>query len=564
MVMTKNAICTVICTALIASLSPALPVSAETVSAVLSNPYVKTKKHNEKHHPANEAKFSTSDKEPALSEDQRIAHLVDRIGFGAAPGQIAEIRNLGIEQYINQQLNPESVPENPQVQRLIDGNELLQEKPQQLMLSYSRNAIQARAQANGEQLSKKELQMRTGQERRQSFQKVAEAKILTDVGSTRQLQAVMTDFWFNHFNISINKGMDHFLVGAYEQQAIRPYALGHFRDLLEATCHHPAMLFYLDNWQNTAPNSNGARGRFKGINENYARELMELHTLGVNGGYTQQDVVALAHILTGLSFPNEREIRMGRAHTDQFDAEFYPQRHDFSDKVFLGKTISGTGEEEIEQALDILAASPATAHHISFQLAQYFVSDNPPESLVDKLTQRYLKTNGDIKAIMSTLLHSPEFWSAASYDVKFKSPYRYVISAIRSSGLPVADTKRIAALLKQLGEPLYGCLTPDGYKNTQDAWLNSDGILKRIAFATQLTTGSFDRRGGSDGFQRHPQLEAGEPAALPGSASSFETPAMLEKTTGKKFSSSTQAAIEKAPDRLKAAMVLGSPEFMRY
>jgi uncharacterized protein (DUF1800 family) len=293
------------------------------------------------------------------------------------------------------------------------------------------------------------------------------------------------------------------------------------------------MLFYLDNWQNTAPNSPGAKGRYKGLNENYARELMELHTLGVNGGYSQQDVITLARILTGWGFPRPRQ---GAATPSGF--YFDASRHDSSDKVFLGQTIKGGGIEEGEQALDILARHPATARHISYKLAQYFVADEPPASLVDQLTKRFLDTDGDISAVLNTLFHSSEFLNPKYYNAKFKTPYQYVISAIRSTDTKVQNFRPVFDFLTQMGMPPYGCQTPDGYKNTEEAWLNPDSLLRRINFTTALASGRFS--GGST-------VDAQQ----------------LGKTLGNNFSSKTMQVIEANSEKMKATLMLGSPEFMR-
>ena len=232
----------------------------------------------------------------------------------------------------------------------------------------------------------------------------AQARIWRALYSRRQLQEVMVDFWYNHFNIFAGKGLDHLWVGRYEAEAIRPHALGKFRELVLATAHSPAMLFYLDNQLNTAPGSPGAKGNQTGLNENYAREIMELHTLGVGGGYTQDDVIALARILTGWGLA-----RPGLGRGDGSAQVFDAARHDFTAKTFLGRGIEPSGEAEGIAAIDMLAASPATARHIAFQLAQYFVADKPPQGLVDRLAQRFRETDGDIAAVLKMLLTSREF-----------------------------------------------------------------------------------------------------------------------------------------------------------
>ena len=372
------------------------------------------------------------------------------------------------------------------------------------------------------------------------YQDTSKARILRALESPRQLQELMTDFWFNHFNVFSNKGLDHIWIGSYEEQAIRPHALGKFRDLLETTCHHAAMLFYLDNWRNRSQ----AAGKVNGSNENYARELMELHTLGVDGGYTQKDVTELARILTGLGLPDPKrplQIAAVQSANPRFGCYFDPKRHDFGDKVLLGHTIKGSGSGEIEEALDILAASPATAHHISYQLAQYFVADSPSPALVDKLAGTFTKSDGDIRQVLNVLFHSPEFWSKESENAKYKSPYRYLISSLRAVDAKPANYDALTGFLRAQGMPLYGCLTPDGYKNTMSAWLNPDMLLKRINFATGLT------------LRRMPAVYSGQTDSQ-----------QLTATLGDIFSTKTTDAVKKAPEPLKAALILGSPEFMKY
>jgi len=467
----------------------------------------------------------------AAPVDPKVIHVLDRLSFGARPGDIETVQKLGVEGYIQQQLHPESIPEPQALADRLSQLEMLNLTPLQLF----------------EQINLPRSPAPTPEQRRAYRQKMAhvleqaqQARLLQSTENPRQLQEVMVDFWYNHFNVFSRKGVDAMLVGAYEQQAIRPHALGRFRDLLEATARHPAMLFYLDNWQNSAPNASGNNKRTQGLNENYARELMELHTLGVDGGYTQQDVIALAKILTGWTF--RRSAQPGvEPNGFYFDAK----RHDFSDKVFLGQTIKGSGMPEVEQALDILAKSPATAHHISYQLAQYFVADQPPKALVDKLAQKFLATDGNIREVLSTLFHSSEFWNPQIYDAKFKTPYQYVVSAVRATGINVQNVLPIRGALQQLGMPLYGSLSPDGYKNTEDVWLNPDAMTRRINFATTIASG---------------RLPLGAPNS---SRSTPVEPVQLANTLGNSFSAQTQNAIAQSPPNLRAALILGSPEFMR-
>ena len=314
--------------------------------------------------------FGCISSQPTIStnDDAQILHLLNRLSFGPRPGDIEHVRTIGIDNYIQEQLNPASVSEPQQLQQMLRRLSTLKATPIELFQEYG---PQRRRLRQGSSLSEQE-QRQMRKKRRKPVQEAIQARLMRATLSRSQLQEVMVDFWFNHFNVFAGKGLTRLWVGAYEEQAIRPHVFGKFRELLEATARHPAMLFYLDNWRNTAPESSGTRGRFKGLNENYARELMELHTLGVDGGYTQDDVIALAQILTGWGLARPR--RLGDGSGFLFDE----RRHDYSDKVFLGTLIRGSGMDEVEQALDILARHPATAEHISYKLAQYFVADKPP------------------------------------------------------------------------------------------------------------------------------------------------------------------------------------------
>lgn len=486
----------------------------------------------------------------AADDDFKAFHALNRLAFGPAPGDVEKVRAMGVEKYIAQQLSPDSIPLPENLGRKLDGLETLRMDPARLFREYG-PPIERDRQADPEAV-------KAARERaRIVLEQAAQARLWRAVESPRQLQEVMVDFWFNRFNVFAAKGLDRLWVGAYEEQAIRPHALGRFRDLLGATARHPAMLFYLDNWRNTAPGSRGARGKQQGLNENYARELMELHTLGVDGGYTQDDVIALARIFTGwgLGRPRGRDVNQGGFFFD-------PKRHDFSDKLFLGRTIRGSGVAEGEEALDILARHPATARHIGFALAQYFVADEPPPALVKLLSRRFLDTDGDIRAVLDALFHSPEFWDRKYYGNKFKTPYQYAVSAVRATGANVVNVRPLYGMLMQLGMPLYGCPTPDGYKNTRAAWLNPDAMTRRIGFATALAGGRLplEQPVEESGFMRlksNGMKRETAPTAEP--ANDVE----LAATLGGRFSPSTQSAIDAAPRPLRAALILGSPEFMQ-
>ena len=494
------------------------------------------------------------------NEQARAFHVLQRLSFGPAPGDIKKIHELGVEQFIEQQLHPANLQLDEGLQRSLAEKEALNLTPEQLFQKYGRATVKLAA---GNQLGgraskpspeeKKAIQKQIKENYQKLYMEAASARFERALYSPRQLQELMTDFWFNHFNVSIDKGLDHLWVGSFEEQAIRPHVFGRFRDLLGATAHHAGMLFYLDNWQNSVAGNQPAnsKGRFKGLNENYARELMELHTLGVDGGYAQKDVVELARVLTGLGLVNRggnngnmRRQRMQAAQTasrSPMGYVFDSKRHDFGNKVLLGHQIKGSGEAEIEEALDLLAKHPSTAKHISYKLAQYFVSDNPPPALVDRLSKVYLSSDGNIREVLSSMFRSDEFFDPKYRNAKYKSPYRYMLSALRASDADVEKPVVLTRFLKQQGQPLFQCLTPDGYKCTQAAWLNSDSLLNRISFASGLGLGR-----------------------MPGVTAHLNNPAELSDLVSPALSASTQNTLRDAPKRLHPVLLLGSPEFMMY
>jgi uncharacterized protein (DUF1800 family) len=459
--------------------------------------------------------------------DRQIIHLLDRLAFGPTLDDFRYVKTIGIERYIAEQLDPAEIPDAIELRWRLAQLDTLKLNPVQLRQLYGplRNPRGFKPNPELEKAQRERVRI--------ILRDASEARILRAVLSRRQLQEVMVDFWFNHFNVFSGKGLDDVWIGNYEEQAIRPFALGHFRDLLFAATKHPAMLVYLDNTLSTAPGSPGARGRQKGLNENFAREVMELHTLGADGGYSQDDVVTLARILTGWSInpPGARVY-------PEYAAVFEGARHDYGPKVFLGHQMRSRGKAEGEEALDILARSPATARHIGFELAQYFVGDEPPPTLIERLAGRFIETDGNIRDVLKTLFTSPEFWDSAG--AKYKTPYQFVISAVRATGEPISNVHPLLTMLDQLGMPLYGCLTPDGYKNTEDAWLSPDATTRRISFATALASG--------------------ETAISPGR---IVDAAHLEAIFGSTLPQATRDAIMEAPPRLRAAMILGGPDFMR-
>ena len=467
------------------------------------------------------------------SDNKTIVHVLNRIGFGPRPGDVEKVRTMGLEAYIEQQLRPERIPDASMEARLA-GFPTLRMSSRELSEEYERPAMEARRQrqqqqgagANQAGMPPDPVQQRANR----PIVELSEQKILRAAYSDRQLQEVLTDFWFNHFNVDARKGPERFLLTEYERDAIRPHVLGKFRDLLEATAKSPAMLFYLDNWMSAsgtgldprsgrdlspaAPDPQTRRGalgrggfgrgglgrggqRFpamparpnpqrqqnmsKGLNENYGRELMELHTLGVDGGYTQKDVTEVARAFTGWTIQNPR---LGGSY------RFEPRLHDPGQKVVLGHAIkAGGGESDGQQVLDILAKHPSTSHFIATALVRRFVSDTPPPRLVDRVAARFHDTDGDLREVMRTLLMSPEFLSPDAYRAKVKTPFEFVVSAVRATGADVQDGTPVVRTMQQLGMPLYMCQPPTGYKDTADAWVNTGALVSRMNFALQLASG---------------------------------------------------------------------------
>jgi len=452
----------------------------------------------------------------------KLLHFCNRLSLGPRPGDLALIRQIGLGRYVQQQLNPTSSTTPTDLVQRLKQLDSFGMRPGEIAQRYGSFGQRLRTEADREEARKRS---------QTPGQQAMVARLLRAIASPNQLHEVMVDFWFNHFNVFLN-GFTRLWIGSYEEHAIRPHALGRFRDLLGATAHHPAMLVYLDNWLNTAPNSSGTRGRFQGLNENYARELLELHTLGVDGGYTQQDVIALARIFTGWGLPR---LRAGQFTPDGF--YFDVERHDFGEKVFLGRSFKGEGQSEGEQVLDLLAQHPATARHISYKLAQYFVADDPPVDLVRQLAQTFQRSGGNISELLSQLFQSTAFNDPQGYGTKFKTPYQFLLSALRAIGTRFANPQPVFNALSTLDMPLYRCRTPNGYGNTQADWLNPDALQKRLNLATVISQGRM------------------------GSGTSRDvTPLMA--TLGDLFSSQTREVVLNSPKQLQTALILGSPEFM--
>ena len=483
-----------------------------------------------------------------VDDEALIVHALNRLTFGPRPGDTDAVRAMGLERWMDRQLHPERIADEGMASRLaslstlrLSSAEIMKgyDPPPALKKEIQEKRAEMGGNATDEEILKarRELaaeykDMMAGPPR-QLVDELQQAKVLRAVYSERQLDEVLADFWMNHFNVFAGKGQDKFLLTAYERDVVRPHAWGRFEDLLTATAQSPAMLFYLDNWLSTDPSANpqdirramaeeegmaprrpprrgfgGGLGRRRlgglgspagvpggkpaaqqaqrkaGLNENYAREIMELHTLGVDGGYSQKDVTELARVFTGWS------IGRPQSRGESEGAFLYrPFAHDHAEKTVLGIHLgAGGGIEEGEQMIHVLAHHPSTAHHIALQLAQRLVADDPPKALVDRVAKTFLDSDGDLRATVKAVIDSPEFWEPKVYRAKLKTPFEYVISALRASDARVVNPIPIARALQQIGEPLYGAQPPTGYSDASDAWGGTGAEVNRMNFAAALAS----------------------------------------------------------------------------
>ena len=555
--------------------------------------------------------------EQKLSERQKVLHAMNRLSFGPRPGEVDAVMKDGLDVWIDQQLHPEQIPDRAMDARL-QPMPTLQMSSNDIIEKYYRPVLEARQQAKreagaapGEGTKADPAEIRREMRKSLPFearpQRVMEElqsqRILRAVESDRQLNEVMVDFWMNHFNVFAGKGIDRFLLTSYERDTIRPRIWGRFEDLLMATAKSPAMLFYLDNARSVATPENrpktpqrvqmtARRGGFGlqqrasgsampdqammprkaqnpnaskgGLNENYAREIMELHTLGVDAGYSQKDVTELARVLTGWT------IAGGRKGIEGSGFIYRPQLHDAAAKTVLGVRFApGGGIEEGEKMIRLLAHHPATAHRIAYKLCQRLVADEPPSALVDRVAKKFLDTDGDLRQTVKAVIDSPEFWDPRSVRSKVKSPFEYAVSAVRAIHANVDNPLPIARALQQIGEPLYGAQPPTGYSDKADVWINTGALLNRLNFALALASNKI------------PGVHADVVSLIPAEAAadpSRSVDALALALTGGGLADETKATIKarlvarKAPSEdpwdntqlpTVAGLILGSPEFQR-
>ena len=439
-----------------------------------------------------------------------VGHALNRLTYGPRPGDVERVQRMGLSAWIDQQLSPSRIDDSALASRLP----AMPSKPktvssQQEARRYGREAVQV----------------------------LAQQKVMRAVYSERQLEELLVDFWFNHFNVYAGKGRTSLFIPEYERDAIRPHVLGKFRDLLGATAKSPAMLFYLDNWLSADPEAAerlasqqqqrraraglnsppNAQQRKRGLNENYGRELLELHTLGVDGGYTQDDVINVAKAFTGWTIgrpqaagrraPGARRRPFAQAppamDMDLGDAQFRFTRelHDTSEKIVLGHRFkSGGGMDEGERVLDILASHPSTAKHIATKLVRRFVSDDPPEALVARVAARFRETDGDLREVVRAVITSPEFFSAR--EGKMKTPLEFVASAVRATGRDMTDARPMLRALQQLGMVPYQCQPPTGYDDTAETWITAGALVTRMNVAQQIAGAQRATEIGGPEFQK--------------------------------------------------------------
>jgi uncharacterized protein (DUF1800 family) len=534
------------------------------------------------------------------AQDAAIVHALNRLGYGPRPGDVARVRDVGLDKWVDSQLHPDRLSDKDVEARIatlrtagLSSADLI--KHYQLPPA-ARKEFAERKAAIGEGATeeavrqiRRDVAQKYGGDMeggaRQVVDELQQAKVVRAIYSERQLGEVMVDFWMNHFNVYADKGQDKFLLGEFERRTIRPHAWGKFEDLLRATAESPAMLFYLDNWLSSDPNApapgsrlersrrfgqaaHGAAGpptsmtkpgqdKRRGLNENYAREIMELHTLGVDGGYTQTDVTEIARCFTGWTINGLGRGAQGRRDDPDPEFAFVARLHDKRDKTVLGQRIRGGGKEEGDEVIHILATQPATARLISLKLARRFVSDAPPATLVDRAAETFRRTDGDIRAVLTTIVTSPEFQAPEARSAKVKTPLEFVVSSVRAVGADVSSASDLARRIASMGMPLYRQQPPTGYKDTAEAWISTGSLLARLNFALDLSAGKVS---GAAVPAQGVAAAARDSRALADALALRLVPSGLSQQTRQTIDA--EAATGLNPARI-AGLILGSPEFQR-
>ncbi len=545
-----------------------------------------------------------------------IAHVLNRIAYGPRRSDWQRAEELGPEGYVRWQLEPERI-EDTELDAKLGELPTLTMDISEIYRDYPPPQRVERLMRQDEELDE-DARRRIAQQSRVPLQELGTARIMRAVESERQLSEVLVDFWFNHFNVFSSKGQVRFLLSSYERDAIRPHVMGSFRRMLGAVAHSPAMLVYLDNWQSAAEEDRKVAGRAPrarndavedairrmqvsgrtinpqrmqqlqrqsrqrnnrppGLNENYARELMELHTLGVDGGYSQEDVREVARALTGWT------LTLGGRSPESTGFVFRPDWHDAEEKVVLNRELpAGRGLEDGEDVLDMLAAHPSTATFIATKLCRKFIADEPPAALVDTVAGAFLRTRGNLRATTAAVLLSDEFLGPDYHAAKVKSPLEFLASTARALEVPVSTNGQLGRVLRQLGAPLYGASPPTGYPDTAAEWTSANAILARMNAGSQLANGAlgggrgFGARSGASGdaanraARRGPTGRAGRSRGPAGTVEE-RTAALLEQILPGGVSDDTREKIvawgerqEQAPGNAEiATLILGSPEFQR-
>lgn len=532
-----------------------------------------------------------------LTPDLAAWHFLSRTTFGPRPQDVQRAKQVGIARLLDEQLHPEKIDDSA-VEQKIASLPTLAMSPAELMEDYPAPKQQGSEAAPAVAPTQDGMAKQAPPEMNPAMEAVGPRRVIMELGreqfwraaySQRQLQEVMVHFWMNHFNIYAEKGVDKWLLTSFEHDAIRPNALGNFSQLLAATAQSPAMLFYLDNWLSVAPNAaagsgfapgrrgplrfggggigaeamkangQGAQAERRGLNENYGRELMELHTLGVDGGYTQQDVREVARCFTGWTIDHPRQ---GGGFI------FRPRLHDYEEKVVLGRKIKGQGGvEDGMEVLQLLASHPSTAHFISLKLCRHFVADDPPASIVGLTARTFTESQGDIGSVLRTILTSREFNSQAAFRAKVKSPFELVASSLRTLDAETDAGTPLMGLIMRMGQPLFQYQAPTGYPDRAGNWINSGTLLARMNFSMALAANRI--RG------TQIDLQALSPSDDPQAVWDH----LVQRTLGGSVTSETQTAVMKSLEdlgsagggkarafpqtTLMAALLLGSPDFQR-